>query len=365
MKAEEKLILELMKGKAAKELYKKANWKEFIELCSYHRICPFIRKRLDERLVPKEALKELKEIEKKNVCVNLTLEEEMNSFFMEMQRKKIDFILIKGMALNKTIYQKTFERALSDIDFLIKEKNYLEVKEILESKGYKSNSFILWEKIPKRIKPFLFSYFYAHQHQYPTMEKEIQGINCMVEPHKELFFPLNSFSFELKEIWKDSKRIGSIRVPGNEDQIIISVVSSVYQHAFHGMLESLIDVKNISSKKVDFNKLKKKTVKYNVIEPMVYFNELMQEVFETEIKEIKELTKVADKKKLSFLRKNSLKKIVKKRREGFFYELRKALNRMHWAKNFKQKLKVFFLVFVLTEIWKSFRVSKRFKDGAI
>jgi hypothetical protein len=345
---EEQLLIELIKGKEKKESYKNIDWNKFINLCQYHRITGFIQKKLDKNLVPKKEIKKLKEMNRKIALLNLILNNEMLLLFEELEKKKINAMAFKGMALNCTLYHKSFSRVSSDIDLLIKEKDFFEIKEIAEKKKYRTDSVLLWKKTPKIIKNASFSLFAQH---FPVMEKKINGIKCMIELHKELFFPVNSFSVDLNEIWNDSKKEKTVLVPSNEDTIIIAVLSAVYQHNFYGMIEALIDVKNILAKKIDYKKLNEKTVKYNAMEPMIYFNELLKEAFGTEIKGINELETIADKKKLSFLRKNSLEKLVKPK-SGFTAKTEKMKSRFYWAESLKQKFLVFFFVLILSGIWK-------------
>ncbi len=351
MKPEEKLLIESIKGIPKKEFYEKVDWNEFADLCDYHRAACFIRKNLNEKLVPQNALEKIKGMCIRTVSKNMILNKEMLLIFKEMGRKKIDFMAIKAMALNNMLYPKNFLRASADIDFLIREKDFPETKILLERKGYSSDSFGTWTK-----KLYI-------QH-FPAMIKKINKQKVLVEVHKELFFPANCFSIDLEEIWKDSQKINSVVVPSNEDALIIAVVSSTYQHMFYGALESFIDIKNLILKKIDYKKLKEKTVKYNVIEPMVYFNELFIEMFGKEIKGIKEMEKDCDKQKLAYLRKNSLEKIVNIKIIHNIHK-NKIKHRLFWAKGLRQKAKAFFFAAVMPIAWgikkKIFNKTNKFK----
>jgi len=329
MNSEEKLLIGLMKGSIEKGLYENIKWDEFTELCIYHRITNFVYERLNKKFVSEKELKKIQEMNKKNLLHNMVLNKEMLSVFGELKRKKIYVIAIKGMALNYLLYSETFTRVSGDIDLLIKEKDFEEIRKLLEEKGYEQSSFWLWKKQP-------------YTQHFPSIIKEVNGFNSIFEAHKELFFPANSFSINLNEIWKDSKKINSVIVPGNEDAVIISVLSAVYQHAFFGMLEALIDVKNLLQK-TNQKKLKEKTIKYNAVEPMVYFNELLKEVFEVEMTGIKELEKNSEEKKLSYLRKNSLEKIIKIK-SPFSQDFDRIKSKFYWTENFEQKKMTLFFV---------------------
>lgn len=346
MNSEERLLIELMKGSKEKTLYKKVNWKKFIGLCSYHRIIHFAIQKLNARNVPDETIKELKEINKWIASKNLVLNKELLLLSKELEKKSIPFIVFKGMALNNLIYFKSFSRISSDIDVLIKEKDYEKIKSVLEKKGYSWSSYGLWKGK-------------THLQHFPIIKKKLNELTVGFEFHRELFFPENCFSIDLNEFWKNSKKINSINVPSNEDSIIIAVLSSVYHNNFHGIIEALIDVKNILPKGVNETKLKEKTIKYNAVEPMIYFNELLKEVFGLEVKEITKLEKVSDKRKLEYLRKNNLPKILEVKK-GFARDLDEMKNMLYWTKNFKQKISTVLYLSVMRRIWK----IKEFKLSA-
>ncbi|MFH1895057.1 MAG: nucleotidyltransferase family protein [archaeon] len=348
---EEKLLIELLKEKDTKDAYKNINWKTFIELCYYHRITGFVSKKINKDLAPKKFLEELQETNKKIVLKNVVLNKEMISLFAELERKKIDVIALKGMALNQLLYPESFSRVSSDIDFLIKEKDYPKIKKVMKEKKFMSASASLWEKMPSFLRNLLFGPFYQNYQHFPAMTKKVNGFNCILEPHRKLFFPVNCFSIDLDEVWKNSRKIKSIQIPGNEDLTIIAVLSTVYQHAFYGMFEALVDVKNLLPK-INYKKLKEKTIKYNAIEPMIYFNELLKEVFDEEMGGIKELEKNSDKKRLSYLRKNSLEKTVKIKNH-LFYNFRKTKTRFYWTRNLQEKIRAVFFVFIMPILWKT------------
>ena len=345
MNPEEKLLIKLIQGSLEEKAYKNINWENFVKLCVYHRITSFVYQKLNKRLVPEKELKKLQNISKKTALCNLILNKELLSFSEEMKRKKIDFIVLKGMALNNTVYSKSFSRNSRDIDLLVKEKDYAEIKKALEKKGFVSGFFGLWKD-----KPFV-------QH-YPAIKKEINGIQCVFELHNTIFFPVNSFSIDLNEMWNDSEKINKIKILGKEDSLIVAVLSAVYQHGFERIPEAIIDAKKLSEK-TDGQKLKEKTIKYNAIEPMVYFNELMKEIFGTEIIGAGELEGVADKKKLSFLRKYSIEKIIQKK-SPFSLKIELIKNRFYWTKGLKQKARVLFFVLIFPAFWrlKEFLESK-------
>ncbi len=334
---EEKLLIELMKGTAKEESYKSIDWKQFILLCYYNKVTYFIQEKLDKKFVPKEAIEKLRNINRETISFNMLLNNEMLSLSRELEKQKIEFLALKGMALNNSIYSENFCRFASDIDLLIKEENYFQIKEILEKKSYSSALFGFWNgKL-------------VHQH-YPYLTKKIQQKKIVFELHKDLFFTHNCFSINQKKIWNDSQKIDSLRIPCNEDLLIFAVISFVYQHYFTGVFQALIDAKNLSEK-IDETKLKQKVIEYNVTEIIVWFNELMKEVFGTEIKGIKELEQKADKKKLDYLRKKNLQWLVAKRNLTEI-KLIKLRNFFFWTKGLKQKLKVLFFALIVPNWWK-------------
>jgi len=348
MNPEEKLLIELIKGKAKQNSYKNIDWNKFTDLCFYHKISQFIYDKFDKSIVPKKTLDKFKEKNRQITIENMILEKEAKGLFREFERKEIEYIAFKGIALNHWLYPESFSRQSSDIDFLIKEKEYKKAFESCKKKGFKGHAFNAWKKIPFKEK--LFGRFYSNQQHFPLMEKN-EKIRVVIEPHKKLFFPVNCFRINYEELWADSVKINSIRIPGKEDSIIISVLSAVYQHAFYGIFEALIDVQNMLKQKPDLKKLKEKTIKYNITEPMIYFNELTKEFFGTEIKELKGIK--TNKNKMDYLRKKTASLTKMPAKNPFFFDLQKMRVRLYFTENLMQKIKVIFFVLFVSGIWKT------------
>lgn len=347
MSPEEKLLTGIIKGKTKENLCKNINWNKFTELCFYHRINSFVYSKL-EKIAPEKTLEEFREKNRQTTIQNMVLEKEAKELFNEFERKKIEYIAFKGIALNHWIYSKNYLRQSSDIDVLIKEKEYEKAVKACSEKGFKAHAFNAWKKIPFRKK--IFNAFYSNLQHFPLMEKT-KKTRIVIELHKQLFFPLNSFTINYTEIRGDSVEVNGMKMPGKEDSIIISVLSAVYQHAFYGIFEALIDVQNIIKLKPDFNKLKGKTIKYNAIEAMAYFNELTKEFFGTEIKGLNEIQ--PDKNKMNKLRKNTESFVKKKSENAFFYDLKKTRIRLIFAENLKQKIQIIFFALIVSWAWKT------------
>ena len=104
MAPEEKLLLEIIKGKASEKSYKGIDWKEFTELSGYHRIIPFVNENIGKTLVPEKASEKLKEKSREIALRNLILDRELKELAGELEKQGIKFIVFKGMALNNILW---------------------------------------------------------------------------------------------------------------------------------------------------------------------------------------------------------------------------------------------------------------------
>jgi hypothetical protein len=118
------------------------DWEKFAELCSHHLITPAIYLKFrDSGLMddlPSELAEYLKEIYELNLKRNIRIIEEIRCITQILNKSAIEPVYIKGSGnLIDGLYTDAGERILGDIDFLVKEAEYLNAAHILEYEGYK------------------------------------------------------------------------------------------------------------------------------------------------------------------------------------------------------------------------------------
>ncbi|MCK4648717.1 signal peptidase I [bacterium] len=85
---------------------------------------------------PKDFFKGLEKDYYQTLTRNILIWEEIKPILKSLEEKKIEVILLKGIALGVTIYPSVGLRPMSDVDILIKDEDIFKVNEILNNFGY-------------------------------------------------------------------------------------------------------------------------------------------------------------------------------------------------------------------------------------
>lgn len=85
---------------------------------------------------PKKFFEELEKDYYQTLTRNILIWEEIKSILKSLEEKKIEVMLLKGIALGVTIYPSLGLRPMADVDILIKDKDIFKVNETLNRLGY-------------------------------------------------------------------------------------------------------------------------------------------------------------------------------------------------------------------------------------
>jgi hypothetical protein len=85
---------------------------------------------------PKNFFKELEKNYYHTLARNILIWEEIKPILKSLEEKKIEVILLKGIALGVTIYPSVGFRPMGDVDILIKDKDIFKINETMNSLGY-------------------------------------------------------------------------------------------------------------------------------------------------------------------------------------------------------------------------------------
>ncbi len=122
-----------------KEIFEfKTDWLKIIEFSKRQQILPMIYYGiLNSSLeLPEKELETLENYTYQIVAIDQNQKLTISSLKKEFQKNNVDYMLLKGSML-KNIYPKTEMRAMSDIDILVREEQYINISPILTSLGYK------------------------------------------------------------------------------------------------------------------------------------------------------------------------------------------------------------------------------------
>ncbi len=196
---EEKLLLSLCRlefseeqkaeiGSLMKEI---KDWDRFVNLANEHGIIALswynISATNNSTYISPENLKILHNAYLINFTRNTYLYDQLTKILELVKDKKIKVVLLKGMALEGTIYGNQGLRQMTDIDILIDHTAVMDLRRIFMKNGFKSNPF----KSP--LYRYLIPYLNTH---IPRLSKD----DCHLEIHYKLFDQIdNSLTEKLLE----------------------------------------------------------------------------------------------------------------------------------------------------------------------
>lgn len=136
------------------------NINQIIDYMKYHRIEGVLKGYFDFIGIKNEFL----DLEvKKNIRSNESYIKLANKIAGKFEEKGINYAVLKGVALCKEIYEKTYYRKYSDLDILICEKDISQVEEILNNLGF-VHGIVRNGKLRKATrKEIIFKKLYTHE----------------------------------------------------------------------------------------------------------------------------------------------------------------------------------------------------------
>lgn len=115
-------------------------WKEFLSSAFWHGVAPLVYRNLIELpeslIVPPEVIEQLKEAYYATLARNMLLYAELERVLESFHEEGIEVILLKGVALAKTVYTDIGTRPMSDIDIMVRREDLLRAEGRLSELGY-------------------------------------------------------------------------------------------------------------------------------------------------------------------------------------------------------------------------------------
>jgi len=110
----------------------------FVELCRRHRVSSLVYQRADKAISRgEEILPDLRETTRKTLVDNLILLKALRDTAAVLSEEGIGFVLLKGVSLLGFLYPEIQLRPMTDVDLLIREKDWPKVADTLRSRDYR------------------------------------------------------------------------------------------------------------------------------------------------------------------------------------------------------------------------------------
>ncbi len=124
------------------------DWIEMLDLCNREGIGPLLYTKLKQVDLHRKFLKGLKSLYIWTKIKNSLFLEEITKISSHLKKQNIPILLLKGSALIMTIYSEPYLRPMSDIDIMVKEKDFTKVNIFFKENGYKiiNIEYNVWDR---------------------------------------------------------------------------------------------------------------------------------------------------------------------------------------------------------------------------
>lgn len=187
---------EEIKLKVTEILGEVLNWDYVIECSVRQGISPLLywnlSKLSNEKAVPYEVMKNLKNVYYSSLARNMLLYDELGKVLKAFKKAGIDTIVLKGAFLAEKIYQNIGLRPMNDLDLLIKEKDLTKAKNELAELMY-SDTF--HTKYYEQLQTVL-----SNEHLFVHKSKEIY-----IDLHWNILPPESPYKLDINELWENAR----------------------------------------------------------------------------------------------------------------------------------------------------------------
>jgi hypothetical protein len=137
---------------------------------------------------------------------------ELKDLGAKIKKLNLDICLLKGYSLIGDIYEDVGERFASDVDWLIEQKDLVQIKGLLLDSGYE-------EKLEKKWKANNYKYLFY---------KKIKNIEIVIEVQTHLFWHIENRSRHFKK----EVQFGFYKILSSEEQLLHLCGHLAFQHNF-------------------------------------------------------------------------------------------------------------------------------------
>lgn len=210
-------------------------WDELLNAANSQGIAPLIYNGLkdlpDKSPVPQQVIAQLRTAYHGNVARNMFLYSELERILQVFNEKGIEAMVLKGMALAKTVYSDIGLRAIGDIDLLVRQECLPRVKEIMSDLAYVAESGTRTEEWYKE----------NHFHLPPFTHK---SKSIIVEIHWNVAG--DSLGINVNGWWKRARKIrlgeAPVLIPSPEDMVLHLCISLYHSNYNKAALRGLSDI---------------------------------------------------------------------------------------------------------------------------
>ena len=194
------------------------DWKYLIETGQKHKILPLLYANLiavRSDLFEKDQIQQFQNLLQSNITKNFFLTAELLEILNYLQINRIEAIPVKGVVLANLAYSNFGLRSISDLDIIVRKKDFIKTQELLIAHEYKASS------INKEV--------YYQQAQYYKKKNIVIGIDLHYE-----FAPKNHFAAVDSSLFWANTEYSKI---GNQDIKVFALEYTLIHLCLEGVKE--------------------------------------------------------------------------------------------------------------------------------
>lgn len=251
------------------------HWPYFLEQAINSGVAPLLYRNLTkvkllQECLPTDILKGLKRCYYATIAGNLVLDGQVNKITDYFGKSKIKLILLKGLALNRTVYREDFSRPIfADVDLLVKEENISRANDSLIALGYQSPLLSRDGLENLGYNPYLNSWFYfpSDTGYFPVhLHWHISNSSSS----KAIYYP----RIDMESLWREA-----VPLEGYDNVLILSARHQLIHLAEHALKHSydklmlLHDIKEMLvyyRNNLNWDKVIQEAEGFNLSRPLYY-----------------------------------------------------------------------------------------------
>lgn len=222
----------------------KLNWEYLAERIKWSLLSPFFVNKVTKyrlsQFVPEDYLEKLDNIAKLQLVRDTKFRHGLDTVLFELNKNKIDVIVLKGAHLGLEVYDDTYNRWMGDIDLMVRYPDWRKTCALLMDLGFRADveriSYDLWG--------------------LKFLDNHVNFIRDSMKVEIKLDAWALSFPYFDNSLWDNAIEFSinnsKVFIPSREETLLLACIN-LYRHNFSGLIWFLDIKKIVSCYKGDFD----------------------------------------------------------------------------------------------------------------
>ena len=260
------------------------NWTKLLRISTYSKTNQLLFSKVkgsrQELNMPQAEYSELEKDSRINLIRNTLLLQEFEDLCSLLSKEEVDVVLLKGIFLLRTIYQKQIAlRRMEDVDILIKEQDFNKADSFLRAHGYQ---VLADDKLGRKTA----MYFKYNQDGSTLMPVHLHWHIANIS---QAVLEQSCNSIDIKEIWSNANLLDAAKSKNvfimRPEHSLLALSEHGLRHGFSGLM-FLYDIHQVitqNAPSLDWEFLQNRAKGWGLAVPLFLGLTLSQKIFSTEV----------------------------------------------------------------------------------